>query len=179
MKLFLKNVTLAFAQLDKAVSYNGGDPKFSTTLLIDKSDSEQIAKLDEAVMSQLEKRFGAKAKDVLKQIENNSQRYNIADGDSKDYDGFAGHISVKCSSVVKPTLVDIAKQPLPDNQPPRSGDLCNVIIEVFSYDKPYSGVSARVTGVQVIRRNQLTGGAPASPDDFDDLSGGLTADDLG
>lgn len=179
MKIKLSNVTLAFAQLDKAVAFNGGDPKFSTTILIDKDDTAQIDAVNDAVMQALKGRFGDKAEKILGAIENSSQRYNIADGDTKDYDGFAGHIAVKCNSIAKPTLVDIAKQPLPENQPPRSGDICNVVIDVFSYDKPQSGVSARIAGVQVVKRNQLAGGAPASVDDFDDLSEGLDADDLG
>lgn len=179
MKISLRNVTLAFAQLDKAVSFNGGDPKFSVTLLLDKNDKVQVDAVNDAVMQALKGRFGDKAEKILSAIENNSQRYNISDGDTKEYDGFAGNMAIKCNSKFQPTMIDLAKNELKDANAPRSGDVCNVKIEIIAYDKPNSGVTARINGIVLIKRGGVNGGRPASIEELEDLSEGLDADDLG
>ena len=171
-KLQLKNVRLSFPDLFTARPFKPGDePKFKGTFLIEK-DSPQI-KMVEAAIKQagLDKGWGAKTEAIIKSIRGNPNKFCFQDGDTKDYDGYEGMMALSASSKSRPLLLDRDKNQLVEaDGRPYAGCYVNASLEVFGYNNSGNGIAASLKGVQFVKNGDaFGGGAPASPDDFDDL----------
>jgi len=172
MKIILKNVRLSFPDLFEPKAFQAGDtPKYKASFLIAK-DSEQIKAIEAAVKATAVAKWGAKADTVLKAIRGNANKFCFQDGDVKEYDGYAGHMSVSANSKVRPLVLDRDKAPLTAaDGKPYAGCYVNASIEFFAYDTPGNGISASLKGVQFVKDGDaFGGGAPASADEFDDLA---------
>ena len=93
-RVMLKGVRLAFNDLFKARAFDAdSEPKFSGTFLLPKNDPQWPA-IEAAIEAAAAAKFGEKkAPSVLKGIRGNPNRYCVVDGDTKDYDGYAGNSS--------------------------------------------------------------------------------------
>lgn len=180
MKVQLKNVRLSFPDLFEPRAFKAGDePKYKATLLIAKDDP-QVEVIEKAILATATEKWGAKAASVIKGIRGNPNKFNFQDGDTKDYDGYAGNMALSASSKSRPLVIDRDKTPLgaADGRP-YAGCYVNASLELFGYDNSGNGISATLKGVQFVRDGDaFGGGAPASPDDFDDLGVDEEADSL-
>lgn len=125
-----------------------------------------------------------KGKAWLDSLENSKKCYRNGDlrvNKSGDvYEGYEGVFYVTAKNKARPTLVDRDRSPLTESDGrPYSGCYANVYIDVYALTDPKKkGVHATMKGVQFVRDGDAFGSAaPASADDFDDLSGGA-GDDL-
>lgn len=179
MKIKLNNVRLSFPALFKAEAFKpGDDPRFKATFLI--PEGSALAKeVEKAAIAALEEKFPKKGATIYKQIFGNNNKCNISDGNLAEYDGYAGMIAVSAKSKTRPLVIDTDKTPLAeDDGKPYAGCYVNAIIEFFGYDNSGKGVSATLKGVQFVRDGDaFSGSAPASEDDFDDLSNGADDND--
>jgi hypothetical protein len=179
MKIMLKNVRLSFPALFKAEAFKPGDePRFKATLLIPEG-SAQAKQVEAAAIAALEEKFPKKGATIYKQVFGNNNKCNISDGNLAEYDGYAGMIAVSAKSKTRPLVIDADKTPLAESDgKPYAGCYVNAQIEFFGYDNSGKGVSATLKGVQFVRDGDaFSGSAPASDDDFDDLSSGADEDD--
>jgi len=170
-KLQLKNVRLSFPDLFTARPFNPGDePKFKATFLIEK-DSPQIKAVEAAIKAAATEKWGAKADAIIKGVRANPNKFCFQDGDTKDYDGYEGMMALSASSKSRPLLLDRDKNQLVEaDGRPYAGCYVNASLEVFAYTNSGNGISAALKGVQFAKNGDaFGGGAPASPDDFDDL----------
>jgi hypothetical protein len=171
MKLALKNVRLSFPDLFEPRAFKAGDePKYKATFLLPK-DSPQIKQVEAAILAAATEKWGAKAAGIIKGIRNNPNKFNFQDGDNKEYDGYAGMMAFSASSKSRPLVIDRDKTILgmADGRP-YAGCYVNASVDVFGYDNSGNGISATLKGVQFVKDGDaFGGGAPASPDDFDDL----------
>ena len=171
MKLQLKNVRLSFPDLFEPRAFKAGDePKYKGTFLIEKGSAQEKA-VEAAILATATEKWGAKAAGIIKQIRNNPNKFNFQDGDTKEYDGYAGMMALSASSKSRPLIIDRDKTPLgaADGRP-YAGCYVNASIEIFGYENSGNGISATLKGVQFVKDGDaFGGGAPASPDDFDDL----------
>lgn len=181
MKVFIKNARLSFPDLYVARPFKPGDePKFKATFLLPKDDP-QIAVIEAAIKAAAkESKWGAKADSVLKSIRGNPNKFCFQDGDTKDYDGYAGMMALSASAKARPLCIDGQKNPLTQaDGKPYAGCYVNGSIEIFGYENSGNGISASLKGVQFVRDgDSFGGGAPASPDDFDAITEGADAGDL-
>jgi hypothetical protein len=180
MSTKLTNVRLSFPDLFTAKSFQeGGEPKYRASFLIPKDDP-QIALIEADIKKVAEAKWGKKADSILKSIRGNANKFCFQDGDTKDYDGYEGNMSVSANNKARPLVIDGQKNPLTAaDGKPYAGCYVNCSIEFFAYDKPANGISAGLKGVQFVKDGDaFGGGAPASPDEFDDLGVEETADDL-
>lgn len=180
MKIIVTNVRLSFADLFVAKAFKPGDPlKFKGTFLIDKEDP-QIDMIENAIKETAAAKWGAKAPGILKSIRNNPNKFCFQDGDTKEYDGYAGMMALSASNKARPLVVDGLKNPLTEaDGKPYSGCYVNGILEFFTYDNSGNGISASLKGVQFVRDGDaFGGGAPASPDDFESIDEGSDAEAL-
>lgn len=171
MKVNLKNVRLSFPDLFTARAFKAGDePKFKATFLIPKDDP-QIKVVEAAVLEVAKAKWGAKAESVLKSIRGNPNKFCFQDGNTKDYDGYEGMMALSANNKARPLLLDRDKTPLSSvDGKPYAGCYVNASLELFTYDNSGNGVSASLKGVQFVRDGDaFGGGAPASPDEFEDL----------
>ena len=179
MKIKLNNVRLSFPALFKAEAFKpGDDPRYKATFLI--PEGSALAKeVEKAAVAALEEKFPKKGATIYKQIFGNNNKCNISDGNLAEYDGYAGMIAVSAKSKTRPLVIDTDKTPLAeDDGKPYAGCYVNAIIEFFGYDNSGKGVSATLKGVQFVRDGDaFSGSAPASEDDFDDLSDGADDND--
>lgn len=179
MKIKLNNVRLSFPALFKAEAFKpGDDPRFKATFLVP-AGSALAKEVEAAAIAALEEKFPKKGAAIYKQVYGNNNKCNVSDGNLAEYDGYAGMIAVSAKSKTRPLVIDTDKTPLAeDDGKPYAGCYVNAIIEFFGYDNSGKGVSATLKGVQFVRDGDaFSGSAPASEDDFDDLSNG--ADDDG
>ncbi len=181
MKVKLSNVRLAFPALYEAKTVNGeGKPAFSAVFLID-AGSPQIKAINQAIEAVAKDKWGAKADAYLKQMRA-GDKLCLHDGDLKSaYDGFAGMLFISARSATRPLVLDADKTPLTEKDgKPYAGCYVNASIELWPQDNNYGKrVNASLRGVQFLRDGDaFAGSAPASDDEFDDVSEGADAEAL-
>lgn len=177
MKVTLKDVRLSFPDLFTPRPFKPGDkPKYKVTFLIPK-DSSQIQEINAAILAVAKEKWGAKAESIIKSIRNNPNKFCFQDGDTKEYDGYAGMMALSAGNAARPLVIDGQKNPLTEaDGKPYAGCYVNGIVEFFAYDNSGNGISASLKGVQFVRDGDaFGGGAPASVEDFDTLGEGANA----
>jgi Protein of unknown function (DUF2815) len=182
MKVFLKEVRLSFPDLFVPTEYEKGDgkPRYNATLLV-VPGSENDKAIQAAIKAAAEEVFGAKsAPAMLKQFEGNSQKYCYLDGNTKEYDGYANHMYLACHSKTRPGVYNRDKTPLTaEDGKPYAGCYVNASVEIYAQNTANKGIRAAITGVQFVKDGDAFGsGAPASPEEFEDLGVPDTADDM-
>lgn len=181
MKLMLKNVRLSFPKLWNPEQYNGkGAFNYSASFLIEKDSANYKAVMAHALEA-LNAKFPGKGAALLKSIQGNNNRCCIVDGDTTDYAGHAGHISVRAKSKTRPLVIDANRAPLAEaDGKPYAGCYVNAQVEFFGYDTEGSkGLSAGLVAVQFAKDgDSFGGGSVGNVDDFDDVSSGSDAEDF-
>ena len=170
-KVSLKNVRLSFPDLFTARPFKPGDElKFKATFLIPKDDP-QIKVVEAAILEAATEKFGKKASAIITSIRGNANKFGFQDGNTKDYDGYEGMMALSASSKARPLVIDRDKTQLVEaDGKPYAGCYVNASVEIFAYTNSGNGISASLKGVQFVRDgDSFGGGAPASPDEFDDL----------
>ena len=104
MKVLLKNVRLSFPSLFKTEQYAGEDTgKFAATFLIPKSDTKNVATIEQACKQALIEKYGeGKTPKGFK--------LPLVDGDDKEYQGYADCVCIKANTKKRPTLVNRDKK---------------------------------------------------------------------
>jgi hypothetical protein len=160
-------VRLSFPHLFEPRSTNPNDaPKYSTMVLIPKSDKETLAKLRaaEAEAAAEAKAWGNRAPKKWDSV--------IHDGDEDDLERYPEreghwHFSTRSSADYKPGVVDKNVEPILDRSEVYSGVYARVSVTAFTFDfQGKKGVSFGLNNVQILGGGEnLSGsGAPASAD---------------
>lgn len=162
-KIKLQNVRLSFPSLFRKAVFSGEETKFEGTFLLDKEgQAEKIAEIETAIETLIaDKLKGAKLK---------ADKICLKDGDDIEYDGYAGHMSIKASNGKRPMVLDRDRTPLSeDDNRPYSGCYVNAVLELWAQDNQYGKrINANLLGVQFFKDGQPFGdGVSASADDFD------------
>lgn len=149
MKVLLKKVRLSYPALFEAKSFEGSEPKFSASYLIDPKHPA-IAEINKAIDTVAKEKWGAKADAVLKTIKT-ADKTCLRNGDTKENDGYAGMFFVNASSKKRPTVVDAdGKTALVEaDGKPYGGCFVNAYIEIWAMDNQFGKrVCASLGGVQ-------------------------------
>lgn len=174
MKIKLNNVRLAFPELFEPTQVSGqGAFKYRGNFLIPKSRTDLIEEIKAGIKHVIGEKWGNKDIDkIYNSICNNPNRFCLRDGDSKEYDGYAGNLYLSASNKSRPLVIDRNTSPLTaQDGRPYSGCYVNATVEFYGYDNNGKGVSASLRGVQFFRDGDaFTGGGVASVEEFDDLS---------
>lgn len=174
MVVKLKNVRIAFCQnLFKAGAVTAGDkPKFSATFILT-GDDPQIASIRQAILTVAKEQWKDKAGAVMKTLEA-TDKVCLRDGDTKaQYEGFEGNMFITASNAAAPIVLDRDRTELTEaDGKPYAGCYVNANIDIWAMDNNYGKrICATLKGVQFFRDGDaFVGSAPASADDFDDLS---------
>ncbi len=174
-----KNVTLnlygrlSFEHVFEAVpGPDGGEPKFSTALILEGKDNPQLPKIRKAIADVAEAKWGSRAKTILAELQSKGRIF-LRDGDMSGRPEYKGHWFFNASNEKRPLVVDTDKTPLTKaDGRPYSGCYSNVVVEVWAMDNRFGKrICAALKGVQFVRDGEaFTGAEPATADDFDDLS---------
>ena len=149
---------------------NGGDPKYSVTLLIPKSDTATLSKIKEAMAEAREnfcKRNGATA---LPQKPNHTLHDGDGVRDSGDPYGpeCKGCYVITVSSKQKPVIVDSFRNEITDPAEVYSGCYGRAAINFYGYNSNgKKGISAGLLSIQKLHDGEPFG-TVGSADDFAD-----------
>ena len=163
MKLKLQNVRLSFPSLFRKAVFNGEETKYEATLLINKeTHADLIKQIGDAIKE--------KIKVDLKGAKLPADKICMKDGDNIEYDGYAGHWSIKASNNKRPLVIDNDKTPLAeDDDKLYAGAYVNAVIELWAQNNSWGKrINANLLGVQFFKDGEPFGDTvSASVDDFD------------
>lgn len=164
-KMILKNVRLSFPSLFKKAVFDNVETKFEATLLLDKvKHAKEIAMIEKTIDDFLVEKFGAGK--VPKSIKLTC----LVDGDTKEYDGYAGMMAFKAGTTRRPTVIDRNKTPLVESDgKPYAGCYVNASVDIWFSDHPKGGkqVLGNLYGVQFAADGEAFGAGGDASDDFD------------
>ncbi|EHQ63932.1 phage-associated protein [Paenibacillus dendritiformis C454] len=174
-KVITGKVRLSYANVWEPQSVDGGDPKYSVSILIPKDDKETLRKIKAAT-------------DLLK--EQAKAKYNgklpakfhtpLRDGDEErpDDEAYAGHYFFNASSKNKPGIAKpIGKgsdgktkfQEITDTTEVYSGCYAKVSVNFYLFDtKGNKGIAAGLNNIVKVQDGDFLGGRSSVNDDFGD-----------
>ena len=183
MELMIQNARLAFPNLFKPTTVNGeGEPAYSASLIIP-PEHPAIKLIQDAQEKVGKEKWGDKWAAVKKEL-TGKDKMALHDGDTKSqYDGFEGNsfVSTRSKQSARPTVLDRNKSPLTEaDGRPYAGCYVHASIELWAQDNAYGKrINAQIRGVQFFKDgDSFGGGAPASSDEFEEVTEGADADDL-
>ena len=164
-------VRLSYCSLFEAKApQGGGDPKYSVTLLLPKSDTVTLEKMKDAIAEAREafcNRHGANALPL-------KPNHTLKDGDGVRDNGdpfgpeCKGHYVITVSSKLKPAVFDAFGNETNDPNEVYSGVYARAKINFYGYNvNGKKGISAGLLGVKKLHDGQPFG-LSCSADDFND-----------
>lgn len=157
-------------------SFEGQDAKYSTVILIPKTDTVTINKIKAAQQTALQAGIGKFGGTIPKNWKN-----TLHDGDVEaDLDKnpeYAGHMYMSVSNKTRPGIVDQQVNPIMDQTEVYSGCYARVSMNAFAFNSNGSkGISFGLNHVQKIKDGEPFGNVTRAEDDFDAVD--VPEDDL-
>lgn len=148
-KVVTETVRLSYAHIWEPASINGGDEKYSVSLIIPKSDTKTIKAIQDAVEQAKQDgkaKFGGKIPANLK--------LPLRDGDIErpDDEAYADSYFINANSKDKPQIVDTKVQPILDRSEVYSGCYARVSISLYAFNT--NGNKGIACGLVTFRRLQ-------------------------
>jgi len=162
---------LSYANIWQAKSINGGVPKYSTSVLIPKSDIKTVANVKaaiEAAYYEGESKLKGNSKTVPSLA---SLKTPLRDGDTErpDDEAYAGHWFLNANSNTAPGVVDANREPVYDTSEIYSGVYARVSLTFYAFNSNGNrGIACGLQNIQKVRDGESLGGKPKAEDDFDD-----------
>ena len=158
-------VRLSYANVWEPKSINGGDPKYSSSIIIPKSDIETVNAINAAIDCAMKEgigKFGGKIppKGALK--------LPLRDGDiERDDEAYKGCFFVNANSVSAPQVVDRNRQPIQDLSEVYSGCYARVSINFYAFNSNGNrGIACGLNNLQLIRAGEPLGSKASAESDF-------------
>lgn len=169
-KVITGKVRLSFVHLLEPHAYEGQEAKYSTMILIPKSDTKTINAIKAAQKAALEQgiasKFGGKKPTNIK----TTLRDGDEEMDTEERPEFAGHYFMNVSSKTKPGLLDKAKRKTESPDDIYSGVYAYVSINFFAYNTAGNkGISAGLNHVMALGEGDYLGGRASAEADFEDI----------
>lgn len=151
-------------------SINGGAPKYSVSLIIPKSDTKTIEKIQAAIQAAYEEGQG-KLKGNGKSVPALSVlKTPLRDGDAErpDDEAYADSYFVNANSGTAPGIVDADRQPIIDRSEVYSGVYGRASINFYAFNSNGNkGIACGLNNLQKIRDGEPLGDKSRAEDDFD------------
>lgn len=145
-------------------SVNGGDPKYSVSAIIPKSDTKTVnaikAAIEQAKKDSVSK-WGGKVPTNLK--------LPLRDGDINrpDDEAYAGCYFFNANSRQAPQVVDSKVQPILDQSEVYSGCYGKISVTFYGYNSNGNrGIAAGLGNIQKLKDGESLGGRTSAADDF-------------
>lgn len=171
----LLKVRLSFPDLFEATQYEGkGAYRYNASFLIEPG-SNNDKNIKAAIQEAAAEKFGKKAQVKLSEWAGNSNKNCYVNGDTKEYDGYAGMLVLSAhrrQQDGRPLVIDGNKQPLTASDgKPYAGCYVNATVDFYATGAPNEGIRCGLKGVQFDSDGDaFSGSKVATPDEFDDLS---------
>ncbi len=160
-----KQARLSYFHGFEPVSINGGPAKYSTAVLIPKSDKATIVAIEQAIDAAIEEgiaKFGGKKPNKA------TIKLPLRDGDiERDDEAYQNHYFINCNSTTPPQIVDQNVQPILERSQVYSGCYARVSINFYAFNSNGNkGVAAGLGNIQFVRDGEPLGGKTSAMDDF-------------
>ncbi len=164
------NTRWSYVNAWEAKSINGGAPKYSVSLIIPKSDTKTIEKIQVAIQAAYEEGQG-KLKGNGKSVPALSVlKTPLRDGDAErpDDEAYADAYFINANSATAPGIVDAERQPVIDRSEVYSGVYGRASINFYAFNSNGNkGIACGLNNLQKIRDGEPLGGKSRAEDDFD------------
>ena len=151
-------------------SINGGAPKYSVSLIIPKSDTKTIEKIQAAIQAAYDEGQG-KLKGNGKSVPALSVlKTPLRDGDAErpDDEAYADSYFINANSGTAPGIVDADRQPILDRSEVYSGVYGRASINFYAFNSNGNkGIACGLNNLQKIKDGEPLGGKSRADDDFD------------
>ena len=178
MKLVIKNVTIVYPELFKAVSVRGGDPAYSAAFLLPK-DSDQLSQVKETMKEVATQKWPKDGIQTLKGLLAKDKTC-LRDGDEAGYAGFENKNFITSNNKARqPMVKDLLRNDITDKNKIYGGCVVNAVLDIWAQDNPEFGkrVNCTLLGVQFVKDGAPIGATMATDDDFDLVEDDSTEDD--
>ena len=151
-------------------SINGGAPKYSVSLIIPKSDTKTIEKIQAAIQAAYDEGQG-KLKGNGKSVPALSVlKTPLRDGDAErpDDEAYADSYFINANSGTAPGIVDADRQPILERSEVYSGVYGRASINFYAFNSNGNkGIACGLNNLQKIKDGEPLGGKSRAEDDFD------------
>lgn len=162
---------LSYANIWQAKSINGGTPKYSTSVLIPKSDTATVAKVKAAIQAAYEEGVGKLKGNSKTAPSLASLKTPLRDGDTErpDDEAYVGHWFLNANSNTTPGVVDASREPIYDTSEIYSGVYARVSLSFYAFNSNGNrGIACGLQNIQKVRDGESLGGKAKAEDDFAD-----------
>lgn len=161
-------VRLSYANVWEPKSINGGDEKYSVSLIIPKSDTKTIEAINRAVDTAIKEgvgKFGGKIPNKA------SLKLPLRDGDAeRDDDAYKNSYFVNANSTTAPQIVDSKVQPILDRDEVYSGCFARVSITFYAFNSNGNkGIACGLGNIQKVAEGEPLSSRSTAEDDFTSL----------
>jgi hypothetical protein len=158
-------VRLSYASLWEPKSINGGEPKYSVSVIIPKGDNKTIGAINAAIDAAIKEsagKFGGKVPSKA------SLKLPLRDGDAeRDDDAYESAYFVNANSKVAPQVVDKALNPILDKTEVYSGCFARVSLTFYAFNSNGNkGIACGLGNVQKVKDGEPLGGRSSAESDF-------------
>ena len=165
VKIVTNEVRFSYANVfTPKAQVEGGTPKYSVSIIIPKSDTDTISKINKAF-----EQVKADNQDIFKGVSPKLIKGGLRDGDEEKPNdpAYAGAMFINANSSQKPGLVDADRQPIIDASEIYSGCYGRASISLFPYNVSGSkGIGCGLNGLQKLRDGEALGGVTNAAADF-------------
>ena len=163
---------LSYAHLNTPHAPNDqAEPKYSATLLIDKTNTDAINAVNQAITAAVDD--GVTRRVFNQPIDPTHTKYPpLRDGDAPNDSGeprgqeFAGHYFIAAKNKKQPIVVNAQRQKIIDPDEVYSGCYVNMAIEFYGYSNSGNkGIAANLIGVQKVKDGERLGVEPPKAED--------------
>ena len=159
----------SYANVWEPKSINGGTPKYSVSLIIPKSDTKTVSKLNAAIEAAYHEgesklRGNGKTVPALSTIKN-----PLRDGDVErpDDSAYANAYFINANSATAPGIVDADRNPVLTRSEVYSGVYGRASINFYAFNsKGNRGIACGLNNLQKVRDGEPLGGKTSAEDDF-------------
>ena len=159
----------SYANVWDPKSINGGDPKYSVSLIIPKSDTKTIVKIEAAIQAAYEEgesklRGNSKTVPALSVL-----KTPLRDGDRErpDDEAYRNSYFINANSATKPGIVDADRNPILDRSEVYSGVYGRASVNFYAFNSSGNkGIACGLNNLQKISDGEPLGGKSRAEDDF-------------
>lgn len=160
----------SYANVWDAKSINGGAPKYSVSLIIPKSDTKTVKKIQAAIKAAYEEgqsklKGNGKSVPALSVI-----KTPLRDGDAErpDDEAYKNSYFINANSATAPGIVDADRNPILERSEVYSGVYGRASISLYAFNSNGNrGIACGLNNLQKISDGEPLGGKFRAEDDFD------------
>lgn len=159
----------SYANVWDAKSINGGTPKYSVSLIIPKSDTKTVKKIQTAIQAAYEEgqsklKGNGKSVPALSVI-----KTPLRDGDAErpDDEAYKNSYFINANSATAPGIVDADRNPILERSEVYSGVYGRASISLYAFNSNGNrGIACGLNNLQKISDGEPLGGKSRAEDDF-------------